>query len=104
DQRSIEVLAGQRLLEVVVEKQPEQTGARVRALDVVPRIFRHEELAAMYRIVVAVCANFTSLDTGGSIGALSGIREVMLFRALAAREEMRDRDGHEVAAVQRALA
>ena len=104
DQRSVEVLAGQRLLEVVVEEQPEQTGAWVGALDVMPGIFRHEELAAVHRIVVAVRTNFTPLDTGGSVGALSGIREVLLSRAFAARKEMRDRDRHEVASVDGTLA
>jgi hypothetical protein len=69
-----------------------------------PIVFGHEELAAVDRIVIAVRANFSAFNPWGSVGTLARVGKVLRSRALAAREEVRDRDGHEIAAVHRTLA
>ena len=93
-------MPGERFLEVVVEECAEETRAGIRALNVMPVVFGHEELAAVHRIVIAVRADFAAFDAGAAVGALAGVREILLLVVLA-REEMRDGHRHEVASVDR---
>ena len=46
----------QRLREIVVEIQPEHAGRDIRAFEVMPVVGRHEEAAAVLRVVIAVRA------------------------------------------------
>src|SRR5262245_31398142 len=68
-----------------------------------PVVFGHEELAAVNRVVIAVCANLAALFARGAVGALAGVRVIPGW-LLAAIEEVRDRHRNEIASVDRALA
>lgn len=89
DNRAGEALARdrQRLGEVVVEEHAEETGLRVGAFDVMPRIGRHEELSAVSRIVIAVRAEFVADLSGRTISALAGL-EALLVRGVGAGPEL----------------
>ena len=59
----------QRLRVVVVQMQPEDAGAQIGPFEMMPGVGRHEEHAAVLRVVVAVRARRVLLDHRRAVGA-----------------------------------
>ena len=90
------------LREIVIEVQTEETARRVGPFQVVPFVFRHEELAAMSRVVVTMRSNLAPFLARSSIGASSRIG-IKRLGFLAAVPEMVHDHGHEIAFVDGTL-
>jgi len=93
----------QRLRVVVVEIDAEHLVLRIRALEVMPHVGRHEEQPAMLRIVIRVRGLDVTLVHRRSVGTLSRRRPVYLWM-VGARPRHGCSDRHEVAPANRTLA
>src|SRR5262245_64940538 len=67
-----------------------------------PVVFGHERLAAVDRVVIAVCANLAAFLAGRAVGAFPRFGVVLRW-LLAAIKEVRDRHRNEIASVDRTL-
>ena len=95
--------ADERTAVVVVDVQPEDPGRRMHAFQVMPVVRRHEELAAVLRIVIAVRARRPMADARRSVGTDAGLE--MRRRAIRrTRPRERYRDRHQLTPAQAALA
>ena len=88
---------------VVVDVEPEDACRGMHALEVMPVVRRHEELAAVLRVVIAVRAQRPASDARRAVGA--GARLEMLGGAIGrARPRERHGDRHQLAPAHAALA
>jgi len=76
---------------IVVEIQPEHTLLRVSTFEVVPVVWRHEELTTMLRIVIPVWPKCAAHDHGRAVGACPGLE---MFDARLRAAPPRQRRGH----------
>ena len=86
------------LREVVIQIETQKAATRIGRFQVMPFVFRHEELAAVTRVVVAMRSHDPFFFTEPSVRTRSGIG-VEPLGLLAAVPEMIDDDGDEIAFV-----